>query len=413
MELGQIQREIKDGFEDIKKVQTELQKDNDRRLKALEDRKTDPLLTEKLEKMNVAIDGLVEKQEKMQTALNRAPSGITTDPKEVTKKMSDIMKKYMRGGEAKLTTEEIKFYNENLPEEVKGLIVGNNEDGGYMVRPEVSNEITKKVFESSPVRQVASVISIGSDAFEELADFDEPAASWVGEVASRPETANNKLKMLRVPTHEIYANPRISQKLLEDAAYNIEAWHSGKVAEKFARAEATAFVSGDGVAKPRGFTTYASGDGYDKIEQVASASGTEIAADDLVKLRFSLFDAYQANASFLAHRLTVRDIRLLKDGEGRYLWSMEGNLVDGYMQMLLSRPLRWASDMALVTGGSAKLPVAYGDFKQGYLVVDRVGISVLRDPYSAKPHVEFYTRKRVGGGVRNFQAIKLLSVSGS
>jgi len=212
--------------------------------------------------------------------------------------------------------------------------------------------------------------------------------------------------LLAVDVHELRANPRASQKILEDTAFDIEAWHAGKVGEKFGRSEATAFVVGIGALRPRGFTTYANGTAYGQVEQNVSTVAASFKADDLIDLQYFLFDAYQANARYSMHRTTARTVRKFKDGEGRYQWSLEGNLNDGFQMILLGKPMHWASDMAQV--GSSNIVVAYADFKQFYIIVDRIGISVLRDPFSAKPHVEFYTRKRVGGSCRNFQAGKLL-----
>ena len=412
-----VEQQIKEGFEKVNNEFHTFKQENDARLKKIEEKGAAGGDVEaKIDKHNDAIDKLVAQVEDMKTTMNRANSGHgdeKKDDKKVQTELKGICTKLMRKGSMILSDDEIKFYNENMPQysDYKGLIRGNDQEGGYFVRPEMATSITTKIFESSPIRQVADVISIGSDAWEEPADFDEPDGAWAGEQTSVSETDNNQVRLLRVPAHELRANPRASQQVLEDAFFDIEAWHANKVSEKFGRMEATAFVGGDGNLKPRGMTTYADGTAYGQVEQVASGQAGSVTADGIIALYFALFDAYQANASWLAHRLTVKEIRKLKDGEGQYLWSMAGNLTDGVLQTLMGKPLRWASDFA--TPATDSLSMAYGDFRQGYVIVDRVGISVLRDPFSAKPHVEFYTRKRVGGAVRNFQAIKLLKLSAS
>jgi HK97 family phage major capsid protein len=215
--------------------------------------------------------------------------------------------------------------------------------------------------------------------------------------------------MQRIPVHELYAMPKITQKLLEDNAWNIEAWMGNKIGDKFGRTEATAFVSGNGVKKPRGFTTYASGTfsagGSGKIEQVAAGTAASVSWDDFINLLTSLKEFYLGGANWLMQRSTVGKAMLLKNGEGEYIW--QTNQQVGKPSILLGYEVRQAADMDAV--GGSKLPVAFGNFKMGYTIVDRVGISTLRDPYTAKPFVQFYTRKRVGGDVTNFEAIKLLA----
>ena len=194
-----------------------------------------------------------------------------------------------------------------------------------------------------------------------------------------------------------------------DNAWNVETWLGNKIGDKFGRTEANAFVVGNGVKKPRGFTTYASGTyvagGSGKIEQIAAAAAGLIGWDDLINILTALKEFYLGGSNWLMQRATVGKVMLLKDGEGRYIWQQ--NQQAGKPSILLGYEVRQAADMDAV--GASKLPVAFGNFKMGYTIVDRVGISTLRDPYSAKPFVQFYTRKRVGGDVTNFEAIKLLT----
>lgn len=402
------QEEIKAGFDKIQNEFHTFKQENDARLKKIESKgAAGGDVEEKIDKHNAAIDALVEKMEKQQAILNRIASegsegGEKGKDGGMEAKMSSFMRGYMRKGERSVSEAEVKSYREM---EMKALSVGSDPDGGYFVRPEISAMITKKIFESSPVRQFAGKLTISTDAFEEPADFDEADASWVGEKATRSETDSAQLNMLRIPTHEMYAKPKATQAILEDAAIDIEAWHAAKVADKFARKEATAFISGSGVGQPKGLVSYDSGTSYGQIEQVNLGAATLPTADGLISLQHTLLEGYQPNARWLMHRTVASAVRKLKNGGGNYLWSLDGNLMDGYQQTLLGKPLHWASDLA--EAGANNLGVIYADLAQAYLVIDRVGISVLRDPFSSKPYIEFYTRKRVGGGVRNFQAVKI------
>lgn len=287
--------------------------------------------------------------------------------------------------------------------EQKAMSVGSDPDGGYFVTPFMSPRILSIVYESSPLRQIANVETISTDAIEYPIDDGEVGVGWVGEQESRPETTTPQVGIQRIPVHEMYAMPKATQKLLEDAAVNIEAWLATKIGERFGRLEATAFVTGDGVKKPRGFTTYANGTTRGTIEQIVSGNATALTADGLVNLTMALKEPYVNGAVFLMRRATVGAVMLFKDGNGQYLW--RAGLEAGKPSILLGHPVYQAADMAAVQAGS--LSVAFGNFSQGYTIVDRLGISTLRDPYTAKPFVLFYTRKRVGGDVTGFEAIKL------
>jgi len=293
--------------------------------------------------------------------------------------------------------------------EVKAMSVGSDPDGGYMVTPTIGQIITGVQFESSPIRQLADVQTISSDAYEAPRDDDEAAAGWVGEQEDRTETGTPKVGIQRIPVHELYANPKVTQKLLEDNAWNIESWLGNKIGDKFGRTESTAFVVGNGIKKPRGFLTYASGTyvagGSGKIEQVTAGTAGAIGWDDLINVMTALKEFYLNGAVWLMQRSTVGKAMLLKDGEGRYIWQQNQQL--GKPSILLGHEVRQAADMNPV--GNGALPVAFGNFKMGYMIVDRIGVSTLRDPFTAKPFVQFYTRKRVGGDVTNFEANKLLA----
>lgn len=414
-----LQTEVKEALDGLQKTVEDFKAENDSRLKKLEEKGYAPADVEaKVDAANKRIDDALDQMEALSKKANRA-----ADPKQESDAVKHLAKqafRYRMAGKAvpeaveKALQAEWKEHlaaqgvDESHPE-YKALSVGTDPEGGYLVRPTVSAEIAKRVYESSPMRQLATVQQISGDAFEEPADWDEPSAAWQGEQSSRSETATNSpLKLLRVPVHSLEAEPKASQRLLDDAMVDIESWHNQKVAEKFARAEATAFISGDGVLRPRGITSYATTttDEYGKIEQVNSGSAGAVTGDGLHDLQNALYEPFQGNASWLMQRQTFGSIRKLVDGDTRYLFSIDGGLVNGVMQLsLLGKPVRFATDMPAVAADA--LSIAYGDFRAGYLIVEKLGIRVLRDPYTSKGFVKFYTVKRVGGAVRQYQAIKL------
>ena len=296
------------------------------------------------------------------------------------------------------------------PDERKALSVGTDPDGGYVVNPDLSGRIVMKVFETSPMRAYASVQVISSDALEGLFDLNEASSGWVGETDSRPETNTPQLGKWRIPAHELYAKPKATQKLLDDASINMEAWLASKVAEKFARDEANAFVVGNGVNKPRGFLTYSSGTTLPgTIERFDTGVNGAFAAapnggDVLINALYGLKQQYRANATWFMNRATLKLTRKLKDSDGAYLWSP--GIAAGQPASLLGYPVASFEDMP--DPATDSLSIAVGDMREAYQIVDRLGIRTLRDPYSAKPYVEFYTTKRVGGDVVNFEALKLI-----
>lgn len=295
-------------------------------------------------------------------------------------------------------------------EERKALSVGSDPDGGYVVYPDMSGRIVQKVFETSPMRAYASVQVISSDALEGLYDLNEASSGWVGETESRTETNTPQIGKWRIPVHELYAKPKATQKLLDDASINMEAWLAAKVAEKFARDESAAFVSGNGINKPRGFLTYASGTtNPGQIERFKTGVSSAFAAnpgglDKVIDALYALKAPYRANATWFMSRAVTALARKLKDSDGQYQWQPSNQA--GQPATLLGYPVAAFEDMETLAANSLSMAVA--DMREAYQIVDRIGIRTLRDPYSSKPYVEFYTTKRVGGDVVNFEAIKLI-----
>jgi HK97 family phage major capsid protein len=298
-------------------------------------------------------------------------------------------------------------------DEIKALSVGSDPDGGYTVHPDMSGRVVTKVFETSPMRAYASIQSISTDALENLYDDNEATVGWVGETASRPSTDTPEIGKWRIPVHELYANPAATQKILDDSEIDMEAWLAMKVADKFAREESAQFVAGDGINKPRGFLDYPDGtDLRTSIERFNTGVNGDYAAapnggDVLINALYGLKAQYRANATWFMNRATTKLTRKLKDSDGAYLWSP--GIAAGQPATLLGYPVAAFEDMPDPATGS--LSVAVGDMRTAYQIVDRIGIRVLRDPYTNKPYVHFYTTKRVGGDVINGEALKLVEFS--
>lgn len=295
--------------------------------------------------------------------------------------------------------------------ELKTSRTGNNPDGGFLVAPDRRTDISVgRVFETSAIRSVANVVTTGTNEIEiPIDDNESTSGGWVGEQGTISNTAQAQVGMLKIAVHEQFAQPLATQKMLDDSFFNIEQWLADKTDDILTRDENTAFVTGDGSQKPKGFMSYAAwavNGTYErnKIEQIVSGTSAVVKADGLIELQNSLLEVYQANAVFLMKRATFGAVSKLKDGTGAYLLNAM-MLPQGAEMTLLGKPVMFADDIAAIAANS--LSIAYGDFGVGYTVVDRMGIRVLRDPYTSKPHVKFYTTKRVGGAVTNYQAIKI------
>jgi HK97 family phage major capsid protein len=301
-------------------------------------------------------------------------------------------------------------------EEVKTLQVGSDPDGGYLVPEDTSGRIVKKVFETSPIRQIASVQAISGNSLEGLEDRDEAGVGYAGEHGTSGDTKTPQLGKWEIPVFNIDTEPKATQNLLDDAAIDVEAWLSGKIGDKFGRFENSEFVNGS-ANKIRGFaggyaTAADSGSGvsWGKIGYLKSgADGDFVAdasfpADKLFDLIGLLRNQYLQNARIVTRRTVITKMRKFKSTTGDYLW--QPSLMIGAPESFGGLPITRAEDMPALGAGSFSLAV--GDFNQGYQIVDRLGIRVLRDPFTAKPYIKFYTTKRVGGGVIDYDAIKLM-----
>lgn len=298
----------------------------------------------------------------------------------------------------------------NIEEKAMSTAVAG--DGGYLVDPETSASIQSVLRSNASLRQVANVVNIEATTYDVLIDSTETGAGWATEAASTVETSTPTIERISIPLHELSALPKISQRLLDDSAFDIEAWLAGRVADTFARSEAAAFINGDGVDKPVGIlnnpTVFHESWTWGSLGYVVTGNDGGFNAtapgDGLVNLVYTLGARYRANASFVLNSKTAGLIRRIKDAEGRFLWT--DGLSAGEPARLLGYPVLIAEDMPDMATDS--FSVAFGDFGAGYTIAERPDLRILRDPFSAKPNVLFYATKRVGGDVSDFAAIKLL-----
>jgi HK97 family phage major capsid protein len=299
-----------------------------------------------------------------------------------------------------------------LEMEAKGLNTQVAADGGYLVDPETASAIRGVLHATASIRAIASVVTVEAGTFDVLVDHTDVSTGWASETAALAESDTPKIDRIPIRLHELAAMPKASQRLLDDSAFDIEGWLASRIAAKFARAEAAAFILGDGLDKPRGFLT------HDTVEDALwewgnlgyIATGAEgdfapvNASDAIVDLVYALGATYRANAVFVMNSKTAGAVRKMKDADGRFLWS--DGLAAGEPARLMGYPVLVAEDMPDIAPNSHA--IAFGDFAAGYTIAERPDLRVLRDPFSAKPHVLFYATKRVGGDVSDFKAIKLL-----
>lgn len=383
-------------FEAFKTTHTE-------QLEEIKAGKTDVLTTESLEKINATLTELqtaVDEQAKINAAAKLGDGAIIGDIK-ADPEYTAAFKAHMRKGE-------------RAPSDIQAAMSkGTDADGGYVAPVEWDRTITDKLKQISPIRQHARVITISTAGFKKLFNDRAVGSGWVGETASRPATSTPQFGSLDFTTGEIYANPAISQQLLDDSAINLEAWLADEVQTEFARQEGIAFLSGDGTNKPHGILTYVTGAAnaarhpFGDIKSVATGQAAALSADGFLDLIYSLPAEFSANAKLFINRQSMLAVRKLKDGQGNYLW--QPSYATGAPQTIAGEAVVDVPGMPGVAAGA--IVALYGDMDATYLVIDRVGVRVLRDPFTNKPFVHFYTTKRVGGGVHNPEPMRALRVA--
>jgi HK97 family phage major capsid protein len=394
---AEMTRELFGAFEALKAA-------NDVRLEEIEKRgAADPLLDAKLAKIEASLDRQRTALERL--ALEQARPVIGDDQQKRDTEHKSAWSAYLRrGDDAGLHRMDFKSLN-----------LGTEAQGGYVAPAELDRLIEQRLMASSPMRQIATVRQTSSTVFRKPVSLGSQSA-WAAETAARAETTSPSLDVLDFPTAELYAMPAATQTLLDDAFTDIDEWLADECEASFAAQESAAFVTGNGVNKPKGFLDYEmiadASHAWDKIGFVLSGAAGAFAAsnpaDRLIDLVYALKPQFRPNARFVMNRRTISAVRKLKDGDSNYLWRPGAA---GESASLLGYPVTEIEDMPDI--GANAFAIAFGDFRRGYLIVDRQGARVLRDPYTAKPFVLFYTTKRVGGGVQNFDAIKTLKFAAS
>jgi HK97 family phage major capsid protein len=451
--MPEINNEIIDGIKKVGEKVQHIQEVNDRLEKQYDGLDVENIkknsaqvakLYEDIQKLNMkanaqkeAEDNYIKRIETLESEIAHKGDLITGDSENILDRYKKEANSYFRTGRAlsydlieiiaKRQTEKVlKFGGEKDFETyrdkfidnmrgVKALTVGVAPEAGYFVLPERSDVIIERIFETSPVRNYAMGYSTDSDLFQIVRDTGEFDAGWVGEIQTRPDTDTNELSLLEIPIHEVYAQPKLSQKMIDDAGLDIEAWMNTKVSRKFSRKENTSWVLGTGNKQPKGFLSYPNWTTpgvfqTDAVEQILATgtAGTLDNADDLINLQESLHEGYQADAVWGMNRKTFGDVISLKDEQGQYLINAT-LLRDGADKVLLGNPIVFMADMPDVAADA--YPVVYASFTDFYAIVDRYGIRVLRDMLTDKPYTKIYTTKRVGGAVQNEEAGKILKIN--
>ena len=403
------EKNLKELIEELGKTFEEFKKANDARIKELEEKGTvDPLLSEKVEKINTAltdISNMKKQVEQLETVAARGiyPGGDISELETAKKDHRAAFEKWFRKGvDLGLKDLEIKA----------ALSTDSDPDSGFLVPSEMEQAIERVAETVSAMRRIANVITIGTNEYKKLVSQGGAGSGWVGEKAARTETDTPTLKEIAINTKEVYANPAATQGTLDDSRISIDQWLADEVVIAFNDQESSAFISGNGVEKPRGILGYPvvanASYAWGSIGYILSGHASLIDDPDaLIDLQHALKSVYRNGSVYLMADSTQGAIRKLKDGEGVYIW--RPGLEPGAPNTLLAKPVEIDDNMPIIAGDA--YAVAYGNFRRGYLIVDRIGVRVLRDPYSNKPYVHFYTTKRVGGGIVMYEAIKLLKVA--
>lgn len=388
--------DVKAMVEDVNKAFAAFRAENDKQLDDIKKGQADALQALKVDRINADI-------EKLQAAVDDANLKIAAAQMNGGAQGGVKDKEYSAAFNAHFKRGEVQA----------SLNKGADGDGGYLAPVEWDRSIASKLVEVSPMRALCSVQTISTNGFSKLFAVAGITSGWVGETAARPTTANGTFSSLAYNTGEIYANPTATQQMLDDAAINLEAWLAGEVETEFAYQEGIAFLTGSGVNKPTGLLTYITGAAnaavhpYGAVTTINSGSAAAITADSLIDLTSSLPTAMAGGAKLIANRNTITAARKLKDGQGNYLW--QPSFVAGAPATINGYGITEVAGMPDIAAGSK--PIMFGDFKRGYLIVDRLGVRVIRDNLTNKPFVSFYTVKRVGGGLLDPSYLRALNVA--
>lgn len=382
--------------EGINKAVTALKEEHTQEIEALKKGQADVVRSDKIERIQSSIDDLEKSMNDLAVAQQSAMLNAGGQDRVVDADYTEAFNAFFKGHEVSAD-----------------LRKGADDEGGFLAPVEWDRTVTDKLVEVSPIRQIAMVQTIGSAGFKKLFNLRGTGSGWVGEDDARPETNTPTFGQMTYTPGEVYAEPAATQGLLDDAEVNLEAWLASEVNTEFAKQEGAAFINGDGSNKPFGLLTYVTGAAnasahpLGAITTVNSGAASAITSDGIINLTHDLKSAFMMNARFVMNLDTMRRVRLLKDGQGNYLW--QPSFQAGMPSTLAGYPITEAADMPNVAANAE--PILFGDFLQGYLVVDRTGTRVLRDPFTNKPFVRFYTTKRVGGGLLNPEALRAMTIA--
>lgn len=354
----------------------------------------------------------------MQTAIQDLSENFDKFMKKSERELAELRRNGFPMSVSSMSTQHLEFADfirfGDLSK--KSLNEHKDEEGGYLIPSEISRKIDERLMLLSPMRSISNVVKISSNNLDVLVNSEKADAGWGGtDDEERLETDAPQMKKIKIPVHELYAKPKVSQKLLDDTEINVEDWLINKISEKFAVVENVAFVNGDGTSKPTGFLHYASEDKVQrefgklqhfKTGQNGKFSSPDAAVNLLIEISCSLKPMYVRNAKWLMSRSALAEIRKLQNKDGMCLW--QPSISEATPPTLLGYPVIIDDDMPELKEGAGSTSVAFGDFLSGYQIVDRQNLKILRDPYTSKPFIEFYASKRVGGAVVDFDAIKLL-----
>ena len=399
------------------KVFAAFKKANDERLAEIEKKgKADPLLEGKVDALNARLGEIEDLKKRLAEVETKAarptePDASLTDEQKAKVEHKAAFSRYIR-----------KNRDDGLGElQMKALSIGSDPDGGYAVPEELDRTVLKLLGNDVPMRSVCNVISVGTSDYKKLVDIKGTTSGWVGETTSRAETNTPQLAQLTPYMGELYALPMTTQQMLEDAFFNVEQWLAESVATEFSEEENTAFTNGNGTNRPKGFLQYTTAttvDGtraFGQIQRIvtgvsggfrALVAGSASPADDFIDMVYALKAKMRQGATWMTSKLTLAAMRKFKDADSNLLW--QPSAIAGQPSTFLGYPIVENEDMPAIAADA--LAVAFGNFQRGYTIVDRIGTTVLRDPYTNKPYVGFYTRKRVGGFVADSEAIKVLKL---
>ena len=393
--------ELKNIIDDLGRTFEEFKATNDSRLAEVEKRGNAPSdFDEKLEKMNSAISALTKSKDTFEAEiqkqlLNGGGNHESISPAE--KEYSGAFNEFIRKGAA-------------IPHEIQAALTTQvDEDGGFAVPDETAKKVDRIVSDTVAMRKLATTVNVGAVTYKKLINIGGTTSGWVGEEQAITATSTPTLKALEFPTKIVYAEPAATQVMLDDSFFNVAKWLSSEISLEFIEKQDLAFITGDGVMKPRGFLDYTpvanASYAFGKIGFIKSGgAGSFSNSDCLIDLQHALKAGYRNNGSWLMADLTIAAIRKLKDSDGNYIW--KPGILAGQPNTILSKPV--VSDDYMPALAADSFSIAFADWKRAYVITDRMGIRVLRDAYTNKPNVKFYTTKRVGGGVQNFEAIKLM-----